>query len=249
VFGLKRRRWLAELELPVEERETLDSCLRQIAFLDSEIAEVDRLIARAALGSAQVKRLMTVPGVNMIVAATLLAAIGDIDRFRSPRKLVGYLGLDPRVRQSGAGPATHGHIAKQGSRPARHGLVEACWSAVRQPGPLRAFYDRVRARRGRRRRGRAQARVPVLVPAHPRTGLRLCPAVADAQDAASARVHRRRATPPGSDRDLGRPRGDARGRARARPAGRDRLRAHDPRLAGGRAAEDGRERNTGARIR
>jgi len=148
VFGVKGRRWLAELELPVEERETLESCLRQIAFLDSEIAEVDRLIARAALSSAEIRRLMTVPGVNVVVAATFLAAIGDIERFRSPRKLVGYLGLDPRVRQSGPGPAIHGHISKQGSRPARYALVEACWSAVRQPGPLRAFYDRVRARRG-----------------------------------------------------------------------------------------------------
>jgi transposase len=63
-------------------------------------------------------------------------------------KLVGYLGLDPRVRQSGPGPATHGHISKQGSVRARHALVEACWTAIRQPGPLRAFYERVRARRG-----------------------------------------------------------------------------------------------------
>jgi len=91
---------------------------------------------------------MTVPGVNVICAATFLATIGDIGRFRSPRKLVAYLGLDPRVRQSGSGPATHGHISRQGSRPARQALVEACWSAVRQPGPLRAFYQRVRARRG-----------------------------------------------------------------------------------------------------
>ena len=58
---------------------------------------------------------MSVPGVNVIVAASFLAAIGDISRFESPRKLVGYLGLDPRVRQSGSGPATHGHISKQGS--------------------------------------------------------------------------------------------------------------------------------------
>ena len=91
---------------------------------------------------------MSVPGVNVIVAASFLAAVGDIHRFKNPRKLVGYLGLDPRVRQSGAGPATHGHISKQGSTRARHALVEACWSAVRQPGPLQAFYERVRARRG-----------------------------------------------------------------------------------------------------
>jgi hypothetical protein len=56
--------------------------------------------------------------------------------------------LDPRVRQSGAGPASHGHISKQGSNSARHALVEACWSTVRQPGPIAAFYARVKAKRG-----------------------------------------------------------------------------------------------------
>jgi len=91
---------------------------------------------------------MSVPGVNVIVAASFLTAIGDISRFQSPRKLVGYLGLDPLVRQSGVGPATHGHISKQGSVRARHALVEACWTTVRQPGPLHAFYQRIRARRG-----------------------------------------------------------------------------------------------------
>jgi transposase len=84
----------------------------------------------------------------LITAATFLAAIGDIRRFRSPRRLVGYLGLDPRVRQSGAGPAIHGHISKQGSAPARYALVEASWSVVHQPGPLHAFYERIRTRRG-----------------------------------------------------------------------------------------------------
>jgi transposase len=148
VFGIKGRQWLAELELAFEERETVDSAVRQIAFLDSEIATVERLIAKAAVGSAQIKRLMSVPGVNVIVAATFMAAVGDIQRFKNPRKLVGYLGLDPRVRQSGPGPATHGHISKQGSTRARHALVEACWTTVRQPGPLHAFYQRVRGRRG-----------------------------------------------------------------------------------------------------
>jgi len=130
------------------ERETVDGAMRQIEFLDAEIAAVERLIAQAALGCEEIKRLMGVPGVNVIVAASFLAAIGDISRFESPRKLVGYLGLDPLVRQSGSGPATHGHISKQGSVRARHVLVEACWTAVRQPGPLHAFYERVRARRG-----------------------------------------------------------------------------------------------------
>jgi transposase len=148
LFGLAGREWLREVELPVEERETVDGCLRQIDFLDQEIAEVEKHIARDALTSPQIKRLMTVPGVNVIVAATFLAAVGDVSRFPGQRQLVGYLGLDPRVRQSGSTPATHGRISKQGSASARHALVEASWSVVRQPGPLHAFYQRIRARRG-----------------------------------------------------------------------------------------------------
>jgi transposase len=148
LFGVAGRRWLDELELPVEERETVDGCLRQIDFLDLEVAELEQVIAREALDSAQIRRLMTVPGVNVIVAATFLAAVGDIGRFRGQRQLVGYLGLDPRVRQSGSAPATHGRISKQGSASARHALVEAAWSVVRQPGPLHAFYQRIRSRRG-----------------------------------------------------------------------------------------------------
>jgi transposase len=148
LFGVKGRRWLADLELPEEEGETVDSAMRQIEFLDREIAAVERLIARSALASPEIRRLMTVPGVNVIVAASFLAAIGGVGRFENPRKLVGYLGLDPRVRQSGIGPATHGRISKQGSLRARHALVEASWSTVRQPGPMRAFYQRVRVRRG-----------------------------------------------------------------------------------------------------
>ena len=148
LFGLAGREWLREVELPVEERETVGGCLRQIEFLDQEIAEVERHVARDALTSPQVKRLMTVPGVNVIAAATFLAAVGDVSRFPGQRQLVGYLGLDPRVRQSGSTPATHGRISKQGSASARHALVEASWSVVRQPGPLHAFYQRIRARRG-----------------------------------------------------------------------------------------------------
>jgi transposase len=148
LFGVKGRKWLSELELPVEEAETLESALRHVEFLDSEIAAVERLIAREALRSADARRLMTVPGVNVICAATFLAAVGDIRRFRTAAALVGYLGLDPRVRQSGSEPARGGRISKRGSASARWVLVEAAWSVVQQPGPLHAFYERLRARRG-----------------------------------------------------------------------------------------------------
>jgi hypothetical protein len=148
LFGVTGRRWLRELELPEEERETVAGGLRLVDFLTGEITELEAVIAREALASSEVRRLMTVPGVSVITASTFIAAIGDIHRFRSARKLVGYLGLDPRVRQSGSSPARHGRITKQGSAPVRHVLVEAAWIAVRSPGPLRAFYERVRARRG-----------------------------------------------------------------------------------------------------
>jgi transposase len=89
LFGVKAREWLAGLELPLEEQETVAGCLRHVEFLDREIAAVDELVAQQALDSPQAKRLMTVPGVNVICAQTFLAAVGDIARFATSRKLVG----------------------------------------------------------------------------------------------------------------------------------------------------------------
>ena len=148
LFGVKGRSWLASLELPVEERESVSAGIRHIEFLDWEIREVERLIAEQALAWPEIHRLMTVPGVNLICAATFIAAVGEINRFANSRKLVAYLGLDPKVRQSGEAPARSGRISKRGSPSARWALVEAAWIAVRQPGPMHAFYERTRARRG-----------------------------------------------------------------------------------------------------
>jgi transposase len=150
LFGVKGREWLRALErdLPPEEAETIQAALRHIAFLDREIEQVERLVAKQMLTWPESKRLLTVPGVNLVAAATFLAAVGDIARFRNSRRLVAYLGLDPRVRQSGDQPARSGSISKRGSVSARWALVEATWSVVNQPGPLRAFYLRIRSRRG-----------------------------------------------------------------------------------------------------
>jgi transposase len=148
LFGVKGRDWLRGLELPDVENETVTAGLRHIEFLDSEIEQVERLICQEALHSPQIKRLMTVPGVNVICAAIFLAAIGDIHRFKGSRPVVAYLGLDPRVYQSGSGPARGGRISKQGSPRARWALVEAARSVAQQPGPLHAFYERIRARKG-----------------------------------------------------------------------------------------------------
>jgi transposase len=151
-FGVAGRQWLAGQLLPKDERDTIDAALRQIDFLTEEIATIEHDIASFVLDSPEARRLMTVPGVGMITAAVFLAHAGatpgDITRFATPRHLVGYLGLDPRVRQSGNDRAHTGRISKEGASLVRHVLVESAHTAVRSPGPLRAFYQRVRAKRG-----------------------------------------------------------------------------------------------------
>ena len=114
---------------------------------------------------------MTVPGVNVIVAATFMAAIGDIGRFESPRKLVGYLGLDPRVKPVGlrSRDPRADLEAGLGARPPRAGRGELVGGAPARPDPrLLPTHPRPPRPPGRDRRRRAQARLPVLVPAHPR---------------------------------------------------------------------------------
>jgi hypothetical protein len=145
---IKGRRWLAEQQLPPDEQTTALALLRQLDFQGEELALIDGDLARIALGRNDIAHLMSIPGVDAIVALSIVAAVGDVTRFRTPDKLVCYFGLNPRVRQSGGHPASHGRITKAGPGHARGMLVEAAWAASRTPGPLRAFYQRVRARRG-----------------------------------------------------------------------------------------------------
>jgi len=172
LFGVKGRCWLAELGLPEEERETVDSAVRQIELLDSEIADVERLIASAAPESPQIGRLMTVPGVNVIVAASFLAAIGDIRRFESPARA----GRLPRPRsarsQRPGGPRAdlEAGLAQGPARPGR-GELEHRPPAGADAGLLSAD-PRPPRPPGRGRRRGAQARLPVLVPAHRASGCR-----------------------------------------------------------------------------
>lgn len=149
VFGQGGRVWLADVELPVHEREQVDSDLRLHDALNHEIELVERQLAEQALARTDVRHLMTISGVGAITALALVAVIGDVTRFPSPRHLVGYLGLDPRVRQSGEKAARHGHISRAGQAHARGLLIEAAHSAIRTPGPLHAFHGRIATRRGK----------------------------------------------------------------------------------------------------
>jgi len=148
LFGTTGRHWLARQDLPADERSCVQALLRQLDFHGAELAAVDRELAVEALGDPVVARLMTIPGIDAIAAISVVAAVGDFSRFDSPDKLVAYVGLNPKVRQSGNSAPVHGRISKAGRAQVRGVLVEAAWSASRAPGPLRAFYQRVNARRG-----------------------------------------------------------------------------------------------------
>jgi transposase len=147
LFGRLGRIWLSRQVMPDDERTAIERHLRELDRLGEDLGVLDREIAQAAINDPMVKRLLTVTGV-LIVAAGLVAAIGEVRRFPEPQKLVSYVGLNPRVRQSGLGLAQHGRISKRGRSHARAMLVEAAWAAAKAPGPLRAFFLRVRARRG-----------------------------------------------------------------------------------------------------
>ena len=100
--------------------------------------------------------LMTVPGVGWVLAYTIASEIGDVHRFPSPKKLVGYTGLCPIVRQSG-GRDARGPLAKNGPKYLRWALVEAAIHAARDTH-YKERYERTKKRLGRQR-GAKVARV------------------------------------------------------------------------------------------
>ena len=103
LFNARGRAWLTAQQLPDDERAAIDRHVRELDRLAEDLALLDREIAQDAMDDPAINRLMTITGVNLAVAAGIVAAIGDIGRFNSPQKLVSYFGLNPRVRQSGLG--------------------------------------------------------------------------------------------------------------------------------------------------
>lgn len=101
---------------------------------------------------------MTAPGIAWVLGYTIASEIGDIGRFHSPKKLVGYTGLCPRVHQSG-GKDHRGPLAKNGPKYLRWALIEAATHAARHP-VYAEHYERTKRRLGRQR-GSKVARVEV----------------------------------------------------------------------------------------
>ena len=88
--------------------------------------------------------LHTIPGIGMIAAATILAEIGDISRFKNSSALVAFAGIDPTVRQSGEFNSTHNHMSKRGSPYLRHAIFLAATTCSFHNSPLNAYYKKKR---------------------------------------------------------------------------------------------------------
>src|SRR5438552_3038151 len=101
LFGVRGRQLLATLALPEPWQGTIEASLRLIDELDREISDCEHELRRLGADHRYVPLLCTVPGISWVLAYTIAAEIGDIERFASPRKLAGYSGLCPRVHQSG----------------------------------------------------------------------------------------------------------------------------------------------------
>jgi transposase len=134
--------WLTELELDAEGRMFIDSELRLLKGLDDELERMDQLLAEKSYRDANIKLLITLPGVNVAVAAALCAAFGDPRRFRHGDQAASSLGLVPSTRQS-ADHCYHGPITKAGRSHARWMLVQAAHHVRQHPGPLGVFFRRL----------------------------------------------------------------------------------------------------------
>jgi transposase len=149
LFGVRGRQLLAQLGLPEPWQGTIEASLRLIDQLDQEINECERELRRLGANHRYVPLLLTVPGISWVLADTIAAELGDINRFATPRKLAGYSGLCPRVYQSGERDL-RGPIAKQGPRYLRWALTEAATHACSHPA-YRDRYQHTKARIGKQR--------------------------------------------------------------------------------------------------
>jgi transposase len=149
LFGAGGRGFLDELELRPEPRQRLQTLLRLIADFDREIDALAREIDRRAKHDPRVDVLCQIYGIGRYLGMLIVAEIGDIERFPTARHLCAWAGLTPTVRSSDA-KARLGHISGLGSRALRWALVEAAQKAVQGGGPLRADFERIAKRRGRK---------------------------------------------------------------------------------------------------
>jgi transposase len=149
LFGVRGQRVLDAAELPAVWRASTGASLRLIEQLDQQIDACERDLRHQNLDHPYVPLLVSAPGIGPILGYTIASELGDIARFASPAKLVGYTGLCPRVYQSGERDR-RGRLAKNGPDYLRWALIEAAQHAGRSTA-YRDLYQRTRARAGRQR--------------------------------------------------------------------------------------------------
>ena len=158
LFGVRGRKLLDDFELPEAWRASTEASLRVIGHLEAEIDACERELRRQGADHPYVPLLMSAPGIGWVLAYTIAAEIGEIERFSGPKKLCGYTGLCPRVYQSGASDR-RGPLAKNGPKYLRWVLIEAATHAASHPC-YAAHYQATKRRLGRQR-GAKVARVEV----------------------------------------------------------------------------------------
>jgi transposase len=156
LFGAGGRRFLERLRLPEPWQTSLQTSCALIEVLDEEIAAQERALRRLGADHRYVRLLITCPGIAWVLGYTIAAELGEIDRFRTPAKLVSYTGLCPRVRQSGE-VDRRGRLSKQGPPYLRWALIEAAHNAIRYDAGYRELSQRTRARLGKQRGGKVAA--------------------------------------------------------------------------------------------
>ncbi|MET0206200.1 MAG: transposase [Thermoleophilaceae bacterium] len=127
--------------------------------LERQIAEISRRLKEGHADHPYVPLLLSVPGIGWVLAFTIAAEIGEIDRFPSPQRLTGYTGLCPRVNQSGD-KDRRGPLTKHGPRNLRWALIEATMHALKHPA-YRERYQRNNKRRLGKQRGAKVARIDI----------------------------------------------------------------------------------------
>jgi transposase len=154
IFGTWGSAWLDELSLPQPYAGKVASLRTLIGELSSEISLLDTVLAGLLEHHQACHALQQLPGIGRVLAAVIVAEIGDIRRFAGPAQLCSWAGMTPRHRESDTKVA-RGHITKQGSRLLRWAMVEAI-QRLPADSPIRDVKDRIVARRGKEARNIAK---------------------------------------------------------------------------------------------
>ena len=152
LFGVAGRTYLDEVmekELRPAARQVVADHLALLDHLGERIRSLEKGISLNEQQEHIVKLLMSMPGVGRLIALTILAEVGDISRFQSPKSLCSWAGLTPRVHNSDA-VVQHGHITKEGSRYLRTAMVRAATVACRISSKWCVIHSHLALRCGRR---------------------------------------------------------------------------------------------------